>query len=941
VADTLLTLCGLCQLRAWTEQPTVIHNLRKGIETDSFKDHPVALALVDCIAAHAPKQGEKEKHGWRYTPSADLKLPPECLQDFEIAMLGVCKPRGLELFTGNTLGPLTRTVKRWRGPLLMDPTLRRERVQTASAYLRAAGFSQHAAPPSAALSAAPSTASSAPSAASSAASSAAPSTAPSAAPSVAPSAAPSVTPSATPPPASPPSIPPSPAHSTDDWETEPQEPMVIDEQLELSDAQLEANRSDTSAIVRDLAAECRQAEMAPRQADVAPHFWASGEDPLFGPPCLPYLPASIATMPLFQRSTTVTGPRTAAPSTPSAVDTYISGLQARFGFHTADTKKLKWPHLAEAVHQAAIFDLSPAPMVLSTATRLEQPTSFVPLAQQRSRRDGTSSAASAATGQGASPASLTAKLQTLPAEEAPYTAVRMDAFKIVLSSEATRLYPHIRIMDETRLAQAVLRDHTAEKRLHGFSAMPRIVLLEFVPVDTTTEAVCAWLAPLEVQRRQGKLELHWCRASDEEESVDFTTVAALDDVAAYKMCHFQLVDHQQWLLALQLDGTLLGGRAVRVSAIEDRPIGKTKDDIDAAFVTADLIGRPKATYSYVEVAAVAYPGIAEVETAAICTNNRYLQVTDLARLHALTLSYANGTGILLVTTQVDGDARFRHLSFSMLAFLLLNAALATRAALEAHRNAFVAEIRGYGFPLPDVSIEDAAHFVIPASSLARWPGAGRLGLSPSAATPFYPTLPPIHFYLGLRLKGWRWFAPIIAGLPRTSGSDIYHGLRKLINIALLAMNKLLIIGTEVILFAHFTDVIERAPEARLLHDHLDAHMKQDHESALRKISQPVIDALETRVPGGRGTAWVCSIGRDWWRAWYDDRLRPLERMQLCLLTTRRISIWKESLLELDLYKESGLSIELDRDSFINCHDMVPARALTNSTIPGPSSDFLC
>ena len=388
------------------------------------------------------------------------------------------------------------------------------------------------------------------------------------------------------------------------------------------------------------------------------------------------------------------------------------------------------------------------------------------------------------------------------------------------------------------------------------------------------------------------------------------------------MCHVQLIDYQQWLLALRLDGTLLGTRAVRVSAIEDRPLGKTKDDIDAAFITADLIGRPKATYSYVEVAAVAYPGIAEVETAAICTNNRYLQVTDLARLHALTLAYSNGAGILLVSSQNDGDARFRHLSFAMCAFLLRNAAMASRAALEAHRDAIVAEVTGYGFPLPELSVEDAAHFVVSAAELSRWPGAGRLGLPPSATTPFYPTLPPIRFYIGLRLKGWRFFVPIIAGLPRTSGSDIYHCIRKLINIAPLALNKLLLVGTEVILFAHFTDVIERVPEAGLLHDHLDAHMKQDHQSALMKISQPVIDALETRVPGGRGTAWVCSIGRDWWRAWYDDRLRPLERMQLCLLTTRRLSIWKESLLELDLYKESGLSVELDRDSFLNCHDMV-------------------
>ena len=72
----------------------------------------------------------------------------------------------------------------------------------------------------------------------------------------------------------------------------------------------------------------------------------------------------------------------------------------------------------------------------------------------------------------------------------------------------------------------MLRDHTPEKRLHGFSAMPRIVLLEFVPLSATAEQICSWLAPLQVQRRQGKLELHWCRASDEEEGVEFTTVAA-------------------------------------------------------------------------------------------------------------------------------------------------------------------------------------------------------------------------------------------------------------------------------------------------------------------------------------------------------------------------------------------------------------------------------
>ena len=105
-------------------------------------------------------------------------------------------------------------------------------------------------------------------------------------------------------------------------------------------------------------------------------------------------------------------------------------------------------------------------------------------------------------------------------------------------------------------------------------------------------------------------------------------------MAAYKLCHVQLVDYPQWQLALELDGSLLKGRKVRVSAIDDRPRGVSKDDIDVAFVVADLTHRPKATYCYSEVAAVAYPGMAEVETAAICTNNRYLQVTDLARLHA-------------------------------------------------------------------------------------------------------------------------------------------------------------------------------------------------------------------------------------------------------------------------------------------------------------------
>lgn len=741
----------------WVKQPAVVHNLRASIESGSYKDHPVALALMDCIAAHACKQGDNENKGWRYTPSADLELPPECLKDFNTAMLSICKPRGLELFSGNSFGPLTRTVKRWRGPLLMDPSLRRERVQAAAAYLRQAGFSQHADPPIAVIA-----------------------------------------------------------------------PIIEETTIDVAAA--------TATAATSLAVETPEA------------------------------------------------PATAAADVPIAA---------------------------------------------AVAAPLPADGHFVPLAHQRLRRhqDAAAPAPAARTTQAPTAATssrnpLAARLATLPPEEAPYTPVCADAFKIILSAEASCPYPHVRIMDETRLAQAVLRDHTTEKRLHGWSAMPRIVLLEFVPTDTTIEHICAWLAPLEVQRRQGKLELFWCRASDEDEGVEFTMVAETEGVAAYKMCHLQLVSYQQWLLALELDGTMLNGRAVRVRGIEDRPIGVTKDDIDAAFLIADLTHRPKATYHYVEVASVAYPGIAEVETAAICTNNRYLQITDLARLSALTIRHANNTGILLVNTQTDGDARFRHLAYFSCAFLLRLAQLANRATMIAHRDAFVAEVRGYGFPLPDLSPEDAACFVIPADLLQRWPGANRLGLPLSARTPFYSTLPPIRFYLGLRLNGWRYFVPIIAGLPRSVGSDIYHGLRKLINIAPLAMNKLLLIGSEKILFAHFTDVIERAPETGLLHDHLDAHMKQDHQSALKKISQPVIDALETLVPGARGTAWLCTVGRDWWRAWYDDRLRPLERMKLCLLTTRRLSMWKESLLELDLYKESGLSLELDGDSFINCFDMV-------------------
>ena len=296
-------------------------------------------------------------------------------------------------------------------------------------------------------------------------------------------------------------------------------------------------------------------------------------------------------------------------------------------------------------------------------------------------------------------------------------------------------------------------------------------------------------------------------------------------------------------------------------------------------------------------------------------------------MHAESLGYANSNGIPLISTQVDGDPRFRHLSFAMSAFLLRNAALAltaecNNAALAAHRDAVVKEVRSYGFPLPDLSLEDAAHFFIPASDLQRWKGASRLGLPAAAATPFYSTLPPVRFYLGLRLRGWRFFAPVMCGLPRSSGSDIYHGLRKLINIAPLALGKLLLIGDFPYLFAHWADVVDRVKETGLLHDHRDPHMKQDHRSALVKISMPVIDALETRVPGARGTAWVCRVGRDWWRAWYDDRHCPLERMRLCLLVARRLSIWKEWLLELDLYRDSGLSHELDRDAFINCHDMV-------------------
>ena len=354
------------QLRGWVTQPAVIHNLRASIAAGKFADQPVALALVDCIAAHSCKQGDGERHGWRYTPSADLRLPPECLKDFNIAMLSVCKPRGFELFAGNTLGALTRTVKGWRGPLRMETELSRGRVESAAFYFRAAGFLQHTTPPSAAP---PTTLE-----------------------------APLCTPPTEPPP---PSAPPSPRGSDDEGE------------------------------------EGAEAGGGPGEG---------------------FVPAALQREGRGSRSS-------AAQVQVAATDCHTTAAASR------------------------------------TAQQRPQPS------------------------RAAAAAALAEKLRSLPPEEAPFSEASAASFRIALTSEATRLYPSVRIMDETRLAQAVLRDHTPEKRLHGFSAMPRIVLIEFVPLATTCEDVCAWLAPLEVQRRQGKLELHWCRASDEDEGVEFTTVA--------------------------------------------------------------------------------------------------------------------------------------------------------------------------------------------------------------------------------------------------------------------------------------------------------------------------------------------------------------------------------------------------------------------------------
>ena len=80
----------------------------------------------------------------------------------------------------------------------------------------------------------------------------------------------------------------------------PKRKMQIDDETQLTTEFIRKGLNDTSDITRDFAAEEAAATKTPH---AKAHSKASAsDDPIFGPPCLPYLPAAVATMAVFQHA---------------------------------------------------------------------------------------------------------------------------------------------------------------------------------------------------------------------------------------------------------------------------------------------------------------------------------------------------------------------------------------------------------------------------------------------------------------------------------------------------------------------------------------------------------------------------------------------------------------------------------------------------------------
>lgn len=119
----------------------------------------------------------------------------------------------------------------------------------------------------------------------------------------------------------------------------PKRKMLIDDETQITTERIRKNLSDTTAIVRDMAAEeaAHDADAARSSSGRGRTSSSPSDDPIFGPPSLPYLPSSVATMALFaslrrpakkaRRDEKLPAPKHAKGATPRAHDNAQAPLE--------------------------------------------------------------------------------------------------------------------------------------------------------------------------------------------------------------------------------------------------------------------------------------------------------------------------------------------------------------------------------------------------------------------------------------------------------------------------------------------------------------------------------------------------------------------------------------------------------------------------------------
>ena len=487
----------------------------------------------------------------------------------------------------------------------------------------------------------------------------------------------------------------------------------------------------------------------------------------------------------------------------------------------------------------------------------------------------------------------------------------MDSSSIKWGSEqdimdTTDALPHNCMIDETPCKIIVQFDPNTRK-LYGFSAMPRFVLLRNIEQD------------FNVQEFFNGLKLQYDKKV--KRSVEAVVEMKCDEMQCL-MGYAQFESHADWQQAISMDGK----NGVVVETIESFPSlpdESAKIACDKHFAEAEAIGRPRSTYVYSLAINSATIHTPVTEIAVISTNNRYLQNQD-HKLYTYNLTkMMNFCHIPMIQFVADGDARFRNQMLTMTGYCPNEERHQVTVNFLANgADEIVEDAKKHGWKIPKITGYDVFHYFFRPEELKRSHIAMHLNSSPHE--PFSPDLATtVRFYIGLRccMDVFCSVSPVLGGIPRTCCQDQCHWLRKRIKSSLLS-TKPLLLGNYVAKFSDVHKVYESGPEFGLIKRDIDINNKSDQKSVERIISDSCMKRLE-QLPWAKGTLFLVNLGKVGFEAWWKTEMSIVDRIQSMYYVTKAIRLWELWVDKSGLdSSQHFITKELMRDTIVMASGMV-------------------